>query len=236
MPESVAAHVLVIEDDPAVAEALQLGLGEAGYRVSLAGDGEEGCYRALETPPDILVLDLNLPGRDGLEILAVLRRRLPALRVLIVSARDTVGDRVLGLDSGADDYLVKPYSFAELLARVRALHRREPSADVTALQVADLELDLLARRVWRAGRPVAVTPREFEILEVLARNEGRVVSRQTLAQHIWPAARATPIDNVIDVHIMHLRRKLDHDQPVPLLHTLRGLGFVLGPPPAGDTR
>jgi DNA-binding response OmpR family regulator len=232
MPGPNDSHVLVIEDDPLLVETLKQGLIETGYAVDTATDGEDGFYRATQNPPGILILDLNLPGRDGFEVLCALRRHHPAIRVLILSARDTVDDRIRGLDTGADDYLVKPFAFSELLARLRALARRDHSESRWSVEVEDLEIDLLTRHVTRCGKSIPVTPREFNVLELLARNAGAVVSRQMLAEQIWPAARATPLDNVIDVHIMHLRRKIDDGNQPPLLHTVRGLGFMLGHPPA----
>ena len=222
------AHILVIEDEIKVAESLQQGLRESGFQVSCAHNGEEGLVKLLETSVDALILDLNLPGRDGLEILATLRQHYPDLPVLILSARDTVDDRVSGLDKGADDYLVKPFAFPELLARMRVILRREQKQG-TILQytVEDLIVDVVARQVSRAGKTIVLTTREFEILELLLRHKDQPVSRQTIARDIWNVNRATPLDNVIDVHIMRLRKKIDGSSQKKLIHTLRGLGFML---------
>jgi DNA-binding response OmpR family regulator len=175
-----------------------------------------------------VLLDLTLPGRDGLEILRAIRRRRMETPVLVLTARDSLEDRVTGLDAGADDYLVKPFAFAELLARVRALVRRGRVADAPKLAVGDLDMDLVTRKVLRGGRAVDLTVREFELLEFLMRYQGQVVSRETLARDVWKeTARTTPLDNVIDVHIARLRRKVDLDHAVKLIHTVRGVGFML---------
>jgi len=175
-----------------------------------------------------VLLDLTLPGRDGLEILRALRQRRMETPVLVLTARDLLEDRVTGLDAGADDYLVKPFAFAELLARIRALVRRGRVADAPRLTVGDLEMDLVTRKVLRGGRPVDLTVREFELLEFLMRYQSQVVSRETLARDVWKeTARTTPLDNVIDVHIARLRRKVDLEHGVKLIHTVRGVGFML---------
>lgn len=221
-------RILVVEDEPKVALALREGLQAEGYEVSVAHTGEEGFFLASSESFDVLVLDRMLPGRDGLEILRILRRRGFLLPVLVLTARDAVEDRVEGLDSGADDYLVKPFAFPELLARVRALVRRGRGDQTLKLAVADLTLDVLARGVTRAGRPLELTPREFELLEYLARHKGVVVSREMLARDVWKEpSRGTPLDNVIDVHVARLRRKVDHGHARRLIHTLRGVGFLL---------
>ena len=169
-----------------------------------------------------------LPGRDGLEILTTLRGRSVQTPVLVLTARDQVEDRVLGLDCGADDYLVKPFAFPELLARIRALLRRGRTDQVLRLQVADLEMDLVTRKVTRGGRRLDLTEREFELLEYLLRHQGHVVSREMLARDVWrEGSRATPLDNLIDVYTTRLRKKVDQDFPLKLIHTVRGVGFVL---------
>jgi len=221
-------RLLVIEDEAKVARALNDGLSREGYEVTVARTGEEGYYLLDSAPFDLVVLDLMLPGRDGLEVLATMRSRDRRIAVLIVTARDAVEDRVIGLDAGADDYLVKPFAFAELLARIRALSRRGRADPPVRLRVSDLEVDASARRVTRGGRTLDLTAREFELLEYLVRNGGRVVSREMLARDVWrETGRATPLDNVIDVHIARLRKKVDQDAPTKLIHTVRGVGFVL---------
>jgi DNA-binding response OmpR family regulator len=190
--------------------------------------GEGAFFRVNTETFDVVLLDLTLPGRDGLEILRALRQRRMETPVLVLTARDSLEDRVTGLDAGADDYLVKPFAFAELLARIRALVRRGRVADAPRLGVGDLEMDLVTRKVLRGGKPVDLTVREFELLEFLMRYQGQVVSRETLARDVWKeTARTTPLDNVIDVHIARLRRKVDLEQSVKLIHTVRGVGFML---------
>lgn len=220
-------RILVVEDERKVARALQEGLEAERYQVTVAHTGEEGFFLVSAQTFDLVVLDLMLPGRDGLEVLATIRKRLQT-PVLILTAKDAVEDRVLGLDTGADDYLVKPFAFPELLARVRALLRRG-KVDVSArLYCGDLEMDLDARTVKRGGQAVELTAREFELLEYLLRHRGRVVSREMLARDVWKeTARHTPLDNVIDVHIARLRRKIDDRFDKKLVHTVRGVGFLL---------
>jgi two-component system, OmpR family, copper resistance phosphate regulon response regulator CusR len=221
-------RILVVEDEQKVADALREGLEAERYDVVVERTGEGAFFRVNTERFDVVLLDLGLPGRDGLEILQAIRARGLETPVLAVTARDSLEDRVLGLDSGADDYIVKPFAFAELLARVRALVRRGRSAEAPRLALADLEMDLVARKVTRAGEPVDLTVREFELLEYLLRYQGQVVSRETLARDVWKeTARTTPLDNVIDVHIARLRRKVDVDHPVKLIQTVRGVGFVL---------
>jgi two-component system, OmpR family, copper resistance phosphate regulon response regulator CusR len=194
----------------------------------VAPTGEDGFFRANAELFDLVVLDLMLPGRSGLEILQTLRQRQLQTPVLILTARDGVDDRVLGLDLGADDYLVKPFALPELLARIRALLRRGRPSEVFRLKAADLELDLVTRRVVRGERPVELTAREFELLEYLLRHSGHLVSREMLAREVWKEPRrATPLDNVIDVQITRLRKKVDLEGSARLIHTVRGVGFVL---------
>jgi DNA-binding response OmpR family regulator len=221
-------RILVVEDEQKVADALREGLEGERYDVVVERTGEGAFFRVNTETFDVILLDLTLPGRDGLEILRALRQRRLDTPVLVLTARDSLDDRVTGLDSGADDYLVKPFAFAELLARIRALVRRGRVAESPRLVVADLEMDLVTRKVTRSGRPVELTVREFELLEFLMRYQGQVVSRETLARDVWKeTARTTPLDNVIDVHIARLRRKVDLDQSIKLIHTVRGVGFML---------
>jgi DNA-binding response OmpR family regulator len=220
--------VLVVEDERKLAHVLSSALQAEHYDVVVAATGEDGFYRANAELFDLVVLDLMLPGRNGLEILHTLRERRIETPVLILTARDGVDDRVLGLDLGADDYLVKPFALPELLARIRALLRRGRPADVLRLKAADLELDLVARRVVRGDRPIELTGREFDLLEYLMRHQGHLVSREMLARDVWKEPRrATPLDNVIDVQMTRLRRKIDLEGNVRLIHTVRGVGFVL---------
>jgi DNA-binding response OmpR family regulator len=220
--------VLIVEDERKLAQVLAAAFQAEHYDVVVAATGEDGFYRANAERFDLVVLDLMLPGRNGLEILHTLRQRQIDTPVLILTARDGVDDRVLGLDRGADDYLVKPFALPELLARVRALLRRGRPSDLLRLKAADLEVDLAARRVMRGERPIELTTREFDLLEYLLRHQGHLVSREMLARDVWKEPRrATPLDNVIDVQMTRLRKKVDLDGPVRLIHTVRGVGFVL---------
>ena len=221
-------RVLVVEDEQKVANALREGLESERYEVAVEHTGEGAFFRLNTETFDIILLDLTLPGRDGLQILRTLRDRGVETPVLVLTARDTLEDRVMGLDSGADDYLVKPFAFEEMLARVRALLRRGRVSEAVRFAIADLDLDLVTRKVSRAGHAIDLTVREFELLEYLLRHEGHVVSRGTLARDLWKdTSPGTPLDNVIDVHIARLRRKIDLDYPMKLIHTVRGIGFVL---------
>jgi two-component system, OmpR family, copper resistance phosphate regulon response regulator CusR len=221
-------RILVVEDETKVARALQEGLEGESYDVAVADTGEEGFFRVSNEIFDVVVLDLMLPGRDGIEILTTLRRRGVQTPVLILTAKDAIEDRVLGLDSGADDYLVKPFAFSELLARIRALLRRGRRDHVLRLKASDLEMDLVSRKVTRRSHLLEVTAREFELLEYLLRHQNQIVSRELLSREVWrEPSRATPLDNVIDVHIARLRKKVDQDFPIKLIHTVRGVGFIL---------
>jgi DNA-binding response OmpR family regulator len=221
-------RVLIIEDDGKVAGAVRTGLAAEGYDVAVARTGEDGYFRATTEPFDLIVLDIGLPGRSGLEILSGLRGRGMTLPVLLLTARDAVEDRVLGLDTGADDYLVKPFAFAELLARLRALGRRGRPDDALRVRLGDLELDPVTRTARRGDEALDLTPREFELLEYLLRHQGQIVSREMLARDVWrEPRRGTPLDNVIDVHITHLRKKVDAGSAPRLIHTVRGVGFLM---------
>ncbi|MBI2900305.1 MAG: response regulator transcription factor [Planctomycetes bacterium] len=221
--------ILIIEDEKKVAGALRRGLETDRYEVRVAATGEDGFFLVTNETFDLVILDLMLPKRDGIEILAALRKRGLQTPVLILTAKDTVEDRVVGLDAGADDYLVKPFAFPELIARIRALLRRGRTDQVLRLRVNDLEMDLVTHRVTRAGREVELTGKEFELLEYLLRHQGQTISREMLAQGVWQAtARATPLDNVIDVTVARLRRKIDDPFDRRLLKTIRGVGFLLG--------
>jgi two-component system copper resistance phosphate regulon response regulator CusR len=223
-----SVRVLIVEDERKLSQVLASALQAERYDVVVAPTGEDGFFRANAETFDLVVLDLMLPGRGGLEILQTLRTRHIQTPVLILTARDGVEDRVLGLDLGADDYLIKPFALPELLARIRALLRRGRSLDILRLKAADLEVDLVTRRATRSGRPIDLTAREFELLEYLLRHQGHVVSREMLAHDVWKEPRrATPIDNVIDVQMARLRRKVDVEGHERLIHTVRGVGFVL---------
>lgn len=221
-------RALVIEDDEKVAGAMRAGLAADGYIVVVSSTGEDGYYRATTEPFDIVVLDLGLPGRDGLEILSTLRTSGLRMPVLVVTARDAIEDRVAGLDTGADDYLVKPFAFTELRARVRALLRRGKPDGMRQMRLADLMLDPLDRAAHRGDHLIELTAREFELLAYLMRHQGQIVSRDMLARDVWKeTSRATPLDNVIDVHITRVRRKVDQGFSPHLIHTVRGVGFVM---------
>ncbi len=221
-------RILVVEDEQKVANALKEGLEEEHFDVMVAPTGEEAFFCVNTERFDLILLDLMLPGRDGLQILATIRKRGLQTPVLLLTARDSIEDRVSGLNSGADDYLVKPFAFEELLARTRALLRRGRSVDVLRRGIADLDIDIVSRKVTRGGRGVDLTAREFELLEYLVRHEGQVVMRDMLARDVWKeTARGTPLNNVIDVHIARLRRKVDAEPFQKLIHTVRGVGFML---------
>ena len=221
-------RLLVVEDEQKVANALREGLEGEGDEVVVERTGEDALERMTHDTFDVILLDLTLPGCDGLQVLSAWRQEGVATPVVVLTARDTLEDRVIGLDTGADDYLVKPFAFAELLARIRAVVRRGRVTETGPLAVDSLEIDRATRRVTRAGRPVELTAKEFDLLHYLARYARQVVSRDTLVREVWrETARSTTLDNVIDVHISRLRRKIDSDHPVKLIHTVRGVGFVL---------
>jgi len=221
-------RVLIVEDEDKMADALRHGLEADHYTVAVARSGEEGFYLISTQAFDLVVLDWLLPGRDGIEVLTQLRQRGVTVPVLLLTAKDATEDRVRGLDAGADDYLVKPFAFPELLARTRALLRRGAPETTNQLAVADLEMDVATHKVKRGGRELALTAREFDLLEYLLRQHGRVVSREMLARDVWKeSVRYTPLDNLIDVHVARLRRKLDDPSERKLLRTVRGVGFIL---------
>jgi len=221
-------RILIVEDERKVAKALREGLEAESYSVAVAHTGEEGFFLVSSQQFDLLILDVMLPGRSGIEILPALRLQGPRIPVLLLTAKDAVEDRVKGLDAGADDYLVKPFAFPELLARIRALLRRGKAEPATALKIQDLQMDLASRTVRRGAQTIDLTAREFELLEYLLRHQGQVVSREMLARDVWKETmRHTPLDNVIDVHMARLRRKIDERFPAKLVHTVRGVGFVL---------
>jgi DNA-binding response OmpR family regulator len=220
-------HALIIEDDHTIADFVARGLREAGFAVDVAADGEEGLQVALEQNPDVAIVDLMLPRRDGLSVIDELRRRGRATPVLILSARRSVDDRVRGLQAGGDDYLTKPFAFAELLARVQALVRRASRApEPTTLTVDDLALDLLTRRVTRGGTVIELRPREFALLEYLMRNAGKVVSKTMILSHVWEY-NFDPQTNIVDVLVSRLRDRIDRPFEKKLLQTVRGVGYVI---------
>ena len=224
-------HILIVEDEKKVASFLQRGLAAEHYEVDVVHDGDAGLERALETDYDLVVLDVMLPGRDGLAVLRELRARRRLVPVLLLTARGGVADKVSGLDLGADDYLTKPFAFEELLARVRALLRRGAPSTPPTLSCADLVLDPATHNVTRADRKIELTAREYALLEFFLRNTGRVLSRAVIAQRVWGLHFDT-LTNVIDVYVNYLRRKIDTDSEPKLLHTVRGTGYVLRAPEA----
>jgi len=217
-------RVLIVEDEPGIANFVNQGLTEAGYAVDLAWDGREGLDYALAADYDAYVLDILLPKMNGLELLRELRRRGDKTPTLMLTARDTIDNRVEGLDAGADDYLVKPFAFPELLARVRALLRRPPLQTGTALQVGDLEMDTAKRIVRRNGRPIEFSPREYAVLEYLMRHPNQVLTRTQIGEHVWNFDFYNE-SNVVDVYIGYLRRKIGKGSDQPLIHTIRGVGY-----------
>ena len=219
-------RLLVIEDQKKLQKSLQRGLSEEGYEVVSALTGEEGYFFATTEQFDALILDLMLPGRSGMDILRELRTKGFSKPVLILTARDAVDDRVSGLDAGADDYLVKPFAFAELVARVRALLRRDVSGRELFLRVDDLEIDLLGRRVVRAGLELDLTRREYELLEYLLRHKNTTVTRDMIAREVWKETSGT-LTNNIDVYINSLRKKVESPEKRQLIHTVRGVGYVV---------
>jgi DNA-binding response OmpR family regulator len=222
-------RILVVEDEHKLTAVLQRGLQEHGYGVDVAYDGVEGLALAEAAPYDLVVLDVMLPQRDGYAVCRELRAHGRNVPVLMLTARDTVDDRVAGLDSGADDYLIKPFAFRELLARVRALLRRESSSKHPVLRAGDLELDTVTRDVRRAGRAIELTSKEYAILEYFLRNPNRVLTRTQIAEHVWEYDFVA-MSNVVDVYVGYLRRKLEDDRAPRLLRTVRGTGYQLRVP------
>ena len=221
-------RILVIEDEPGIAHFIRQRLSEAGYAVDVTLDGQTGLEYALTTTYDVIILDLLLPQIEGLRVLSTLRSRKLLVPVLVLTACDTVEDRVQGLDCGADDYLVKPFAFSELLARLRALLRRPPLQAQTVLRLYDLEFDTARREVRRAGRRIDFSPRELSLLEYFMRHPGQVLTRTQIAEHIWNFDFYNE-SNVLDVYIGYLRRKIDRGFDHPLIQTVRGVGYRLGP-------
>jgi two-component system copper resistance phosphate regulon response regulator CusR len=219
-------RVLVVEDERKVAQFIKKGLEEEGYAVDLAFDGEEGLNMALDRVHDLILLDISLPKMDGLRVLKKLREEKLATPVLLLTVRAAIEDKVLGLDSGADDYLTKPFAFQELLARIRALLRRKAEAGSPLLRFADLVLDPARRLVTRGEGKIELTSKEFSLLEYFLRNPGRVLSRAMISEHVWDYDFDTE-SNVIDVYVNYLRRKIDSGREKKLIHTVRGAGYVL---------
>ena len=227
-------RILVVEDEKRIADFLRRGLESAGYAVDVAGDGA-GCVELVHsTEYDLIILDLMLPDIDGLKLLEKIRNRKASPPVLILSARGAVDDRVKGLELGADDYLVKPFAFVELLARVRVLLRRgQPTPE--RLQVGDLVLDCIRRKVTRSGENIELAPKEFSILEYLMRSRGRPLSRTMIVEHVWDM-EYDGLTNIVDVYIRHLRSKIDDRFPVKMIHTVRGVGYMLDAPEVAATK
>ncbi len=225
--------ILVVEDEERVSQFIQKGLREEGHAVDAAFDGEEGSFLAEVNDYDLIILDLMLPKKNGIMVCRELRDRGVATPVLMLTARDSTGDKVRGLDAGADDYLTKPFAFEELLARVRALLRRGSETKTPTLKIADLELDPMSRRVTRGGEPIRLTTKEYALLEYMMRNPDKVLSRTLIGEHVWDM-NFDPESNVIDVYVSHLRNKVDKGFSMPLIHTLRGQGYMLSDqaPPA----
>ncbi|MCU1266821.1 MAG: two component transcriptional regulator, winged helix family [Acidobacteria bacterium] len=219
-------RLLLVEDDDGIVNFLEKGIREAKYAVDVARDGDDALYKAALTEYDAIILDIMIPGPDGLEVCRELRRLGSKVPVIMLTARDDLEDRIRGLDTGADDYLTKPFQVSELLARLRALMRRGHELKPAVLTVGDLQIDTAAQTVRRSGRSLALTAREYALLEYLARNADRVVSRSELMDHVWDE-RFDPYSNVVDVHINHLRQKLVRNSEQPLIHTRRGAGYIL---------
>jgi DNA-binding response OmpR family regulator len=221
-------RILLIEDDEVIAERIQVGLERAHFSVDVAFDGETGLQMAREGPYALILLDLMLPGRDGWSVCEALRLRRNPVPILMLTARDAVQDRVRGLETGADDYLPKPFDFTELTARVRALLRRDQLHKARVIRIADLEIDTSAHKVRRGGREIVLTPREFALLEALARNEGRALTREYILERVW--ADDESYSNTVSFHVASLRKKIDEEHAVKLIHTVHRVGYVLRGP------
>jgi heavy metal response regulator len=219
-------RILLVEDEQKVASFVKKGLEEEGYAVDLAADGEAGLWMALDGVHDLIILDINLPKKDGIEVLRTLRRKKKTTPVLLLTIRAAIEDKVIGLDTGADDYLTKPFAFQELLARARALLRRRTDAELPVLNVADLTLDPSSRLVARGEETIELTAKEFSLLDYFMRNQGRVLTRAMISEHVWDYSFDTET-NVIDVYVNYLRKKIDTGHNPKLIHTVRGVGYVL---------
>lgn len=231
-PPRVPVRLLVVEDDPKLARVIARGLREEAYAVDVSGDGRDAIAQAAINSYDAIILDIMLPGADGLAVCKELRGRAIKTPILMLTARDAIADRIAGLDTGADDYLTKPFDFGELLARLRALLRRPEALQPAQMKVADLEIDSLARSVTRAGVPISLTSKEYALLELLTRHAGQVVSRADIVAHVWDDNH-DPFTNAVEVYVNRLRGKIDRDPWRPLIHTRRGAGYILtDTPPA----
>jgi two-component system response regulator MprA len=231
--ETGVSRVLVVEDRREVLEVLRRTLADSGYEVHTAADGESAIEKALDLHPDIVILDIGLPKRSGIEVARELRSRAFLAPLLMLTARDTIGDRVEGLDAGADDYLVKPFDYDELLARVRALLRRSAiRTDATVLRAGDLTIDLLTREVKRGSRTILLTQKEYALLEYLVRHAGHPVTREQISEQVWKQ-ELDPATNIVDVYINYLRKKVDAERETPLVQTVRGVGYMVRAEPAG---
>jgi two-component system copper resistance phosphate regulon response regulator CusR len=221
-------RVLLVEDDPGIARFVAKGLREQSYAVDIATTGEDALYQASLNPYDLAILDVMIPAPDGFAVCAQLRKSGLRFPILILTAKDTIDDRIHGLDTGADDYLTKPFDFGELLARLRALLRRSGELRPGKVAINDLVLDTAAQTASRAGRTIPLTAKEYALLEYLARNAGKVIGREEISEHVWDES-FDPFSNLIEVYVNRLRRKVDSNSPKPLIHTRRGAGYVLGP-------